>query len=588
MKFPELVTISISLPALKIPGMSETPSGWVTPFEESGGLDSPGYPRTLDWFERLARASAEARLEPIGVSPQGRPIVCLVAARDGAITPEGARRSGKVVVLVQNGIHAGEIEGKDASMLLLREILITREKAHLLDRLVLLVIPVFNVDGHELASPFGRPNQNGPRVQGWRTNALNLNLNRDYAKADSPEMRAWLGLFRTWSPDFVIDNHATNGADYRYHVTYQVETHQNIDPGLSAFATDGLIPALTLHVEARGFLTAPYVQLRGPSVEGGLVDHPGTPRTSTGYLATRNRLALLVETHSLKPFENRVLSTKASNEAALQVLHDRHREVLRLNHEADLATVYRHRHEAEPFPLRVEANEDSEPFLFKGWRTDVETSDVTGGPVLRYRTGPRDVTVPFFGSADVEETVSVPDAYLVPRELASVLDVLDAHGIERREAGDEEWQVERYRFADACASPNPYEGRHQATVRVAASAERLRLTPGDAVVPAGQRALRLVVHLLEPRGPDSFVRWGFFNGFFERKEYAEAYVMEPIARRMRDEDPALAREFEEKLRADAGFRSDPGLRLDFFYRRSPYFDRHQNRYPILRLLYRTA
>ncbi|MBL8111269.1 MAG: M14 family metallopeptidase [Acidobacteria bacterium] len=566
-------------------------ASWLTLFETSGGLDSPGYDETLEYFGRLATASSEARLLPIGKSPQGRPLCVFVAARDGDFTPQAARAHRKLVVLVSNGIHAGEIEGKDASMLFLRELLVSKQtdKAHLLDRLVLLVLPVFNVDGHELRSPHGRPNQDGPRLTGWRTNAANLNLNRDYAKADAPEMRAVLSLFATWQPDFVIDNHATNGADYRYHVTYDLETQQQCDPALAALAKEQLLPYVKGQVEAEGFLTAPYVQLRGPSVESGLVDHPGTPRTSTGYGAARNRLTLLVETHSLKPFENRVRSTKATNEAVFRFLHDHRDLVLARNHEADAATIYRYLHEQEPFPLVLESSAESEPFPFKAWKTRVETSAITGGPVLRYERGePHDVEVPFFGKAVVKESVVVPLAYLVPRELTQVIEVLTAHGIEHHAAEEAEWHAERYTFESPRFSGFPYEGRQMVDTQVSVRSERLRISPDDVFVPTGQRLLRLIVHLLEPRGPDSFVKWGFFNAFFERKEYAETYVMEPIAVRMKAEDPALAKEFEKALETDERLRSDPGLRLDFFYRRSPYFDRHQNRYPVVRLLYRTS
>lgn len=235
-------------------------------------------------------------------------------------------------MLIQNGIHPGEIEGKDACMLLLREILITKEKEHLLDNIILLIIPVLNVDGHERLSPFNRPNQNGPKIMGWRTNALNLNLNRDYLKADTPEIRSFLKLFNEWLPDFMIDNHTTNGADYQYHVTYGIETHQNIDKGLVNWIERDYLPYLIERVEADGFIVGPYMEFKAGTIESGILDLPAPPRLSHGYCARQNRVCLLVETHSLKPFANRVYSTKSMMEHTISFLNDHYGKIVSLNH----------------------------------------------------------------------------------------------------------------------------------------------------------------------------------------------------------------------------------------------------------------
>jgi murein tripeptide amidase MpaA len=205
---------------------------WLTHFEKSNGTESPDYNNSIKYFEKFVEKTDHVKMFTFGISPQGREIKCLVVSNDNEFTPEKAKQSGKAIALIQNGIHPGEIEGKDACMILLREILVTKKLEKLLNNLILLIIPVLNVDGHERLSFYNRPNQNGPKKMGWRTNALNLNLNRDYAKADSPEMKAWLRLFSEWLPDFMIDNHATNGADYQYHVTYGIEKHEYIYPGI--------------------------------------------------------------------------------------------------------------------------------------------------------------------------------------------------------------------------------------------------------------------------------------------------------------------------------------------------------------------
>ncbi|MBK6913415.1 MAG: hypothetical protein IPH11_07040 [Ignavibacteriales bacterium] len=221
------------------------PQQWLTHFENSNFLESPNYSDTIKYFQKFEVESPYAKLLTIGISPQRREIKLLVISKGNEFTPEEAAKSSKAVVLIQNGIHPGEIEGKDACMLLLREILITKEKEYLLDNIILLIIPVFNVDGHERLSYYNRPNQNGPKEMGWRTTSQNLNLNRDYMKADTPEMRSWLKMFSAWLPDFMIDNHTTNGADYQYHVTYGIEKFQNVHPLLSTFVKKKYLPFLS-------------------------------------------------------------------------------------------------------------------------------------------------------------------------------------------------------------------------------------------------------------------------------------------------------------------------------------------------------
>ncbi len=284
---------------------------WITHFEQSGELESPSYRDTMEFFRRFEEKTKMAKLVTIGVSSRGRDIKCLVVAKGNHFTPKKAKRSGKAIVLIQNGIHSGEIEGKDASMLLLREILITKEKKDLLDNLVLLIIPILNVDGHERLSPYNRPNQNGPRMMGFRTTSLNLNLNRDYMKADTPEMRALLRLFSAWLPDFYIDNHTTNGVDYQYHVTYGMEKHQNIFGALGEWGQEKFIPYIKDNVQQKGFLSTSYIELIGKELEEGFSDWTSRPMYSNGYAALQNRLLLLIETHSIKALQQQSLFNKS-------------------------------------------------------------------------------------------------------------------------------------------------------------------------------------------------------------------------------------------------------------------------------------
>lgn len=558
---------------------------WLTHFEKSNQLESPDYESTLKYFQKFADSTPYVKIKTIGVTPQGRDLKVIIVSKDKAFTPEQAKKKGKAIILIQNGIHPGEIEGKDACMLLLREILITKEKEHLLDNTILLIIPVLNVDGHERVSPFNRPNQNGPKKMGWRANALNLNLNRDYLKADTPEIRSFLKLFNDWLPDFMIDNHTTNGADYQYHVTYGIETHQNIDRGLLSWIEKKYLPQLINKVENDGFIVGPYLEFKAGTIESGIIDLPAPPRLSNGYCAAQNRICLLVEAHSLKPFTNRVFSTKSMMEHTIEFVNANYKEVVLSNKQADRQTIKNYLADKKKFPLVLVNNGKYDKYLFKGFEWYDEHSEITGSTVRKYTDKPMEIEIPIFNKVNSLKKIIVPAAYLIPPQFTDVIDVINAHQIKYNYVkAKKKIEVEKYRFKNIQFAQRPYEGRQLPDFSCEVFIDFTELDPGTLMVYTNQRALRVIVNLLEPEAPDSFVRWGFFNAFFERKEYAEAYVMEPYAKKMLEENPSLRSEFYKKVNDDEAFRNNAGERLDFFYRRSPFYDKGENVYPILRMV----
>ena len=554
-------------------------STWITHFEKSGFVSSPRYNESMAYFKKMTVHSKYAKMFSIGSSPQGRSIECIVISKGEEFTPEKAKASGKAVVLIQNGIHAGEIEGKDACMILLRDILVTREKEHLLDHVILLVIPILSVDGHERISQYNRPNQNGPVEMGWRTNSRNLNLNRDYMKADSPEIKAFLKLFNAWLPDFFIDNHTTNGADYQYHITYALERFNNIDAKLGKWGKNKFIPFVLNAVEKCGFLTAQYIEMKARNLENGIVDTPMLPRLSTGYTSVQNRLGLLVETHSLKPYENRVRSTLAMNVAALEFLNIHFQVLKKLNRIADAEAK-----KLKSLPISFELTGKSKLVKFKGFNSFYEHSSITGDSVVRYTAKPCEFEIPLFDIVRTTKSLKVPKAYVLPKEFGYIADILKLHGIKIKQITTQKrLSVEQYQFDESTFAKKPYEGRYCVEVKCRSIRTTCTFPKGTFIVPAHQRTLRVIMNLLEPEAPDSFVSWGFFNAFFERKEYAEPYIMEPVAQQMLASDKHLRRMFFDQLQNEA-FRNDPESRLDFFYQRSQYFDNYEKKYPIFRMI----
>lgn len=569
------------------PDRAETLRGqWLTHAERTDHAETARYDEVVAYCRRLAAASPHARYTTFGVSGEGRPLPLLILSRDGAFTPEAARRRGCTVVLVQNCIHPGECEGKDASLALAREMVITRAQADLLDHVVLLVMPIFNVDGHERFGPYHRINQTGPAEMGWRVTATNLNLNRDYTKADAVEMRAWLRLWHTWQPDLFIDNHTTNGSDHRYDVFYAATTTPPTAEPVAAWTRDVLLPGVLEPLAAAGYATLLYCWPRNESdLSAGLqAVGPFGARYSTGYASLCNRPALLVETHSLKPYGRRVQATYDLLVAALRTVRRDADGLRRAIQTADREAVARRG--ADPdghVPLRIGPHDTPRRIVYRGCEVRRRASEITGGEIIEYTGTPVDVEADLYDQTRVELAVPPPAAYLVPPQWTDVIDRLALHGVQSfRLTESRTLEVEVDHFSQVTFDQRPYEGRQVPHYQVERRIERQTFGPGTVVVPLDQPRARLIAHLLEAEAPDSLAAWGFFNAVFEQKEYFEAFIMEPIARRMLAEDAALRAEFERKLAAEAEFAGNPGRRLDFFYRRSPWWDARHNVYPVMR------
>lgn len=566
-------------------------SDWTTRFEKSGFISTADYDETMSYFQQLDKASNYADLFGFGRSPQGRDLNCLLVTKEEKSTiekqiAEGKRPLQKATVLVINGIHSGEIEGKDACMILLREILITKEKEYLLDSINLLVVPIFNVDGHERKSKYNRINQNGPEEMGWRTTAQNYNLNRDWMKADSPEMQAMLLLVSTWNPDFIIDTHTTDGADYQYSVTYQVERFANIYNKTADWLSNKFVPYLEASVMQKGFLIFPYVSLKNWSdgIDSGITDWASSPRLSTGYFALRNRPSLLIETHMIKPYKERVFATKSVLETTFEFIKSNAGELLLLNQQADRNSLMDFLYQKKYLPVMFDLSDNFEEVLFKGYDYKKVHSEISGTDKIVYTNSSKDFKVKYYHDVIVKDSIQIPDYYIIPSEWSYLVDRMSFHGIKYLTSDfDTTLKVERVRFKNVKLANNSYEGRQRVSFELVTFEEEVNIPAGTYIIPTNQRTIRIIAHLLEPKCEDSFVQWGFMNQIFEQKEYFENYVMEKIAEEMMKNDVSLKKEFEEKLKSDETFRNNPYERLNFFYKRSPYWDKQFNIYPILKI-----
>ncbi|MCC7075381.1 MAG: M14 family metallopeptidase [Deltaproteobacteria bacterium] len=551
--------------------------------------EQSGFVRT-GRYDEVPRLCAEfpsaypgrARCLSFGVTPEGREMKALVLSDDGVLEPAQARERQRPVILVQGGIHAGEIDGKDAGFLLARELLEGKLEQDALSAVTLVFVPVFNVDGHERWGKHHRPNQRGPVEGGWRTTAQNLNLNRDYLKADAPEMRAMIGLLLEWDPVLYVDLHVTDGAKFQHDVAVLIDPALAGPPPLQGHAK-ALQRALLERLRAAGHKPLDFY----PSFEvdddpsSGFAVGVAPPRFSQPFWALHNRMGMLVETHSWKDYRTRV---RATHDVLVGILAEARTQGIAWR-KAGLALDAEVAKGPGEVVLAWDNSDEKRTIDFLGYHYTRLPSAVSGTLRTVYDESKPEVwKVPLLPSVKPALTVTAPKAgYVVPAAFAPpVRALLRAHGISfGTVAHDDTRELEVFRATAVSFGPKPYEGRMTAKVQGAWTKERRTLERGALFVPVTQRFGRLVVHLFEPQAPDSLVAWGSFNVAFEQKEYMEGYVAEEVAERAL-RDPKVAAEFAAAL-ADPELQKDPARRLDFFYRRHPSWDERKDLVPIVRV-----
>ena len=563
---------------------------WATPFEASGMQHTPPYSETVAYLQRLAAARPELiRLvtltEP---TDEGRPLVMAVVSTSADKSAAGLRASGKPTVYVQAGIHAGEANGKDAGLMMIRDMTVRGNQKALLDKVNLLFVPTINADGDMRYGKYGRINQNGPTETGWRVNSRNLNLNRDFTKLDSPEIRNVARVLNEYDPDFFIDTHSTDGVNYRYDVTY-CNNGMGWSPNATRWMDEVMTP--TVYATLRQYGHEPNVCIsmndnEDPS-KGYYPYYTDLARFSNQYADVRGTPGILVELHALKPYPQQVLG----NYVLYQSIFERvaaNRDSLRAAIEADrklrpekVTLTWK---EAEGKPQVVD---------FKGVKYEKVASPITGDKIMRWTNQPQDYKLPITPLTAPDLVVPRPKAYVVPAQWHDVIERMKVHGIQMTTLDKPtSYDVTVYRLEDVklgtpfepdreSADKIPgYEGRLLVSSKPVPQQRRVTYPAGSVVIDPNQRLGTLAMVLLEPESPDSFLHWGFFNANLTSAEAPEAYVMEPMARRMLAESPALRKAFEARLKSDKKFAADRSARLNWFYERTPFADSNRYLYPV--------
>lgn len=556
---------------------------WITATEKSNFISTPDYNETMNWFKKLAAASPLLTMVPIGKSVEGREIHMIIASTEKDITAASLKKSAKPLLLAQAGIHSGEIDGKDAGMMLLRDIAFGNKKA-LLDKVNFLFIPILSVDAHERSSPYNRPNQRGPENMGWRTNAQNLNLNRDYAKLDTKEIRAVVQVMNEYDPVLYMDIHVTDGVDYQYDITYGGLGLQGNSPGIAQWLETAYKPAADKYLIANGHIPGPLLIAKNDvDFSKGNLSMQGGPRFSDSYGTLRHMASILVENHSLKPYKQRVLGTYVLLESTLKLLATSGQTLKQITEKDKAARPVK-------VPLSWKVPEIPDTLNLLGITSKISKSPVTNAGYVEWLGKPVTMKIVNYRSTEPTDFIIRPKGYWVPASCDEVIARLKMHGIKMniiaqpREVTVEMYRIEDARFGNEEDTTLPFEGHMQVSGKTKTEKRKQLFPKGSAYISTDQPLGDLAIALLEPISKDSFFSWGFFLSIFQRTEYIEAYVMEPMAKKMLEESLPLQKEFEQKKEQDTTFANNPQAILAWFYSRTKYYDDHYLLYPVGREL----
>ena len=550
---------------------------WQTFSEKSGLTATPNYQQTMQYTKRLLKSDNRLQLVTLGTSPQGRDIVMLVASKDGAKDAVSLTKNNKPTLLIQAGIHSGEIDGKDAGLMLLRDI-VHGGKGHYLDSVNILFVPILNVDGHERISEFNRVNQRGPGNMGWRTNSLNLNLNRDYSKLETIELRAVIEAINQWQPSLYYDVHVTDGEDYQYDITYGYNVPYGESPNIAAWLDSYLKPTVNKALKDKGHLGGPLTfGIDSKEFSKGIVGWSASPRFSNGYGDYRNLPTVLVENHSLKPYKQRVLGTYVLLESTLQIL---------TQHGKGLIEATNKDKSRRPSEIVVawDVNFDKPQKMdFYGMDYEKKNDKLTGLDFIAWKGKAKLYEqLPVFVMNKVKQKVAVPQFYWIPEQYHTVIERLKSHGILMTQLEENKTKnVIQLISQDHKLSDNTFESRQMVDSKFISKLKRMEIEEGTYQVATDQELGRLAVALLDPRAPDSFFAWGYFNSMFQRTEYIESYAMIPMAKLLFERQPNLLKEYEKLKETNKAFAADQKQQFEWIYRHSPFYDEQYLKYPVV-------
>ena len=549
-------------------------------FEKTNGLESATYFEAIDWYKNLDKISSKVLIKEMGMTDAGYPLHLVLVSNEGKFDAVQWHKQNKAVILINNGIHPGEPDGIDASMMLVRDIV--NNKVKLPDNVALGFIPVYNIGGCLNRNSYSRANQEGPKEYGFRGNAQNLDLNRDFTKCDSRNAKSFAQIFHLLDPDILIDNHVSDGADYQHTMTMLTTQYDKLGADLGGWLKEKFEPQLYQSMTDKKWDMVPYVSFETSSPDRGMRMFYDPPRYSSGYAALFQTIGFVPETHMLKPFKDRVLATYAFS---LTMIEKASLNAIELINQRKKARTEVTKQEAFPVTWSLDTTKFS--FVnFKGYEQAFKPSDATGLNRMYYdRSKPFTKQVKFFNVFQPLVFQLVPDGYIIPQGWYSVIDLLKLNKVQMQQLkNDTLINVDALYIDDYKSMPRPYEKHHKnSAVKLSTKKQTIQFLKGDYIIWLNQPANRYLVEMLEPTGDDSFFSWNFFDAVLQQKEGYSDYRWDDLAAEVLKNDPSLKTKLEEKKKGDEKFAADSRAQLYFIYVNSPYYEPSHNRYPVYRI-----
>ncbi len=571
-----------------------------TPFEKSNDNETASYFEAIQFYKSLDKASSKILVKEMGMTDAGYPLHLVLVSNDEKFDPVIWHKQKKVIILINNGIHPGEPDGIDASMMLVRDInnyykqkerrekatgpipLIKKLKA-LPDNVVLAFIPVYNIGGSLNRSSYSRVNQNGPLEYGFRGNSQNLDLNRDFTKNDSKEARSFAQIFHYLNPDIFMDNHVSDGADYQHTMTLITTQYDKLGADLGGWLKETFEPAIFKSMSKKKWDMIPYLEFEGGDIDKGMKQFYDPPRYSSGYAALFQTLSFIPETHMLKPYKERVTSTYDLMRTMIEEASANANKIITLRKKA-IEEIKKEK----TFPLAWKVDSAKHSMItFNGYEQAFKTSDATGLQKMYYdRSKPFTAKLKFYNVYNPVNFVIKPKAYIIPQGWWAVIDILKTNKVQMYQLlRDTLMEVEAYRIDEYKSLPRPYEKHHKnSDVKVSASQQKIKFLKGDYYIPMNQVANRYIIEMLEPTGDDSFFAWNFFDAILQQKEGYSDYRWEDIAEDFLKNNPDVKQKMEAKKLTDTRFAKDASAQLNFIYKNSPYYEPAHLRYPVYRMI----
>lgn len=555
---------------------------FITAFEKSEGTETPVYNDVISYYKNLASSYSEISFLEFGETDSGNPLHLVVYNTDGKISKNDIKNSKKNRLLINNGIHPGESDGIDASMMMLRDIVQNDSLQETYKNSLICVIPIYNIGGALNRNSHTRANQNGPKEYGFRGNARNFDLNRDFVKQDTKNAQSFAEIFHAVNPDVFIDNHVSNGADYQYAITHLFTQHNKLGGNLGSYLESKMRPYLERSLGKKNIPITPYVNVWGSTPDKGWSQFMDSPRYSTGYTTLFNTFGMMVETHMLKPYKIRVEQTYELMLSMLDFTEENSEKIKDLRANAANNIL---KNKTYPIQYKVDRESPSK-FNFKGYEGSYIDSKVTTGKRLFYdKSKPFEKEVNYYNNFKTTKEIVIPKAYIIPQGWQNIIDRLKMNNIEfTRFKADTVMNVEVNHIKSFKTLNSPFEGHYlHYNTEIKKSFNAVKFSKGDYLIPTNQSGIRYLLETLEAEAVDSFFNWNFFDTILQRKEGFSPYVFEDKAEEFLNQNPLFKAEFENKIETDTSFAKNPRAQLNWIYMQTPHYEPAHMRLPVFKI-----